>query len=87
MAVTLYQDDHFGGTVAGPYAESRSDLRSVAGGFNDETSSIVVTGHKATFYEDINFGGAKWTLEPGRYDLAQLEAHGITNDTVSSFIT
>jgi hypothetical protein len=87
MAVTLYQHDQFGGEKAGPYSESRSDLRSVAGGFNDETSSIVVTDHKATFYEDINFGGAKQALEPGRYTLSELEAHGIPNDWISSFAT
>jgi Beta/Gamma crystallin len=87
MAVTLYEDDHAGGAKAGPYSESRSDLRSVAGDFNDRTSSLTVTDHKATFYEDINFGGAKQSLEPGKYTLAELEAHGIPNDWISSFAT
>jgi len=61
--------------------------RPPAGGCNDKTSSVVVTGHKATFFEDINFGGARQTLEPGRYTLADLEAHGIPNDWISSFST
>jgi hypothetical protein len=87
MAVKLYQDDNAGGRDAGPYNESVSDLRSVAGGFNDLTSSLVVTDHKATFYEDINYGGAKWELGPGKYTLAEMNAHGIPNDMISSFIT
>jgi hypothetical protein len=87
MAVTLYENDHFGGQHAGPYNESRSDLRSTPQGWNDLTSSIVVTDHKATFYQDIGYEGAKWTLEPGRYDLHDMEAHGIPNDWVSSFKT
>ncbi|MBV1852835.1 glycosyl hydrolase family 95 catalytic domain-containing protein [Catellatospora tritici] len=37
-----------------------------------------------TFYADINYGGSAVTLGTGNYDLAQLQAAGIANDSVSS---
>jgi hypothetical protein len=37
-----------------------------------------------TFYVDINYGGAAVTLAIGNYDLAQLQAAGIANDSISS---
>jgi hypothetical protein len=37
-----------------------------------------------TFYADINYGGSAVTLGAGNYDLAQLQAAGIANDSISS---
>jgi alpha-L-fucosidase 2 len=37
-----------------------------------------------TFYGDINYGGSAVTLGVGNYDLSQLQAAGIANDSVSS---
>jgi len=37
-----------------------------------------------TFYADINYGGTAVTLGTGNYDLAQLQAAGIANDSISS---
>ena len=37
-----------------------------------------------TFYGDINYGGSAVTLGVGNYDLPQLQAAGIANDSISS---
>jgi hypothetical protein len=87
MAVRLFTNDGFHGQPSQVFEHSISDLRSTDPSFNDKASSIVVTGHSATFFEDINFGGAKWTLAPGQYTLGEMAAHGIPNDVVSSFLT
>jgi hypothetical protein len=84
MAVTLWENAHFDGQKAGPYNFSVSDLRSVAGDFNDKVSSLQID-QTTTFYQNINHSGAHWTLGAGKYDLAALNAHGIPNDTISSF--
>jgi len=81
MAVTLYQHDLAGGErlkVSHPI----SDLRDW--NFNDKTSSLIVD-QKTTFFEDINYGGARWELSAGKYTLGELAAHGIPNDVISSF--
>nr|WP_190255924.1 carbohydrate-binding protein [Dactylosporangium sucinum] len=41
-------------------------------------------GNGPTFYSDINFSGNAVTLGAGNYDLAQLQANGIANDSISS---
>ncbi len=41
-------------------------------------------GGGPTFYPDINFGGTGVTLGAGSYDLPQLQAAGIANDSISS---
>ncbi|WP_432824226.1 glycosyl hydrolase family 95 catalytic domain-containing protein [Dactylosporangium sp. CA-092794] len=41
-------------------------------------------GTGPTFYSDINYGGSQVTLPAGNYDLAQLQAAGIANDSISS---
>ncbi|MFC5001541.1 carbohydrate-binding protein [Dactylosporangium cerinum] len=41
-------------------------------------------GGGPTFYGDINYGGSAVTLGVGDYDLGQLQAAGIANDSVSS---
>jgi hypothetical protein len=53
--------------------------------FNDLTSSIKITGDKNwNFYRDINRQSYLTTLEPGEYDLKDLEERGIPNDSISS---
>jgi alpha-L-fucosidase 2 len=42
------------------------------------------TAAKATFYQDINFGGTAVALNPGNYTTAQLSAAGIPDNWVSS---
>ncbi len=46
------------------------------------TQSWAATG--VTFYQDINYGGANYTLGAGNYDVNQLQAAGIPNDWMSS---
>ncbi|WP_432840113.1 galactose-binding domain-containing protein [Dactylosporangium sp. CA-092794] len=46
--------------------------------------TATATGAGPAFYADANYGGASATLAAGSYDLAQLQAAGIANDTVSS---
>ncbi|GAA2377121.1 glycosyl hydrolase family 95 catalytic domain-containing protein [Dactylosporangium salmoneum] len=41
-------------------------------------------GNGPTFYPDINYGGTGVTLAAGNYDIAQLQAAGIANDSISS---
>ncbi|MFG2040323.1 carbohydrate-binding protein [Dactylosporangium sp. NPDC048998] len=41
-------------------------------------------GNGPTFYSDINYGGTAVTLGPGNYDLPQMQANGIANDSISS---
>ena len=41
-------------------------------------------GGSPTFYSDANYSGTGVPLGPGSYDLAQLQAAGIANDSISS---
>ncbi|MBN4004292.1 beta/gamma crystallin-related protein [Nostoc sp. LPT] len=50
--------------------------------FNDETSSIIITGGTWRFYADANYTGSFKDLGPGYYPW--VENFGITNDTISS---
>lgn len=52
--------------------------------WNDEASSIKITGGRATFYTDVLFEGKGVTLEPGSYDLDRMTKMGIANDSISS---
>jgi hypothetical protein len=52
--------------------------------WNDEASSLVITGNAATFYRDLGFEGPSVTLAPGTYDLGDLQRAGIGNDWISS---
>ncbi|MFB9184954.1 discoidin domain-containing protein [Dactylosporangium sucinum] len=49
-----------------------------------EIYGTATTSTGPTFYADANYAGAAATLAPGSYDLAQLQAAGIANDTISS---
>ncbi|BAY47999.1 hypothetical protein SAMD00079811_56180 [Scytonema sp. HK-05] len=82
----LYENDGFNQGDSGrrlTFYEGTDDLRIY--NFNDETSSIKITGDKSwVFYPDINNQGAPVTLRPGEYNLSQLQQRGIRNDSISS---
>ncbi|AUB40082.1 putative alpha-1,6-mannanase, GH76 family [Nostoc flagelliforme CCNUN1] len=81
-AAFLYQDDGFTGRRL-RFNEGSDDLGVY--GFNDETSSIAITGNRSwVFYPDINNQGRPVTLPPGEYNLSQLRGRRIQNDTISS---
>ncbi|MBE9107534.1 beta/gamma crystallin family protein [Nostoc cf. edaphicum LEGE 07299] len=76
--VLLRKDIDFRGET---FSATRS--RSYVGDdFNDETSSIIITGGTWRFYEDANYTGSSKQLGPGYY--SWVENFGITNDTISS---
>lgn len=52
--------------------------------WNDEASSLRISGGSATFFRDIGYEGPEVTLGPGSYDLADLRRAGIGNDWISS---
>ncbi|MFB2937822.1 beta/gamma crystallin-related protein [Aerosakkonemataceae cyanobacterium BLCC-F154] len=81
-AAYLYQHDGFQGRRLTFY-EGTDNLRYY--NFNDETSSIKITGNKSwVFYQHINNQGKPVTLPPGEYNLYQLRQRGIQNDWISS---
>ena len=88
MSVTLYQD-------AGGYGYSdtfyyqTTNLENYAmtifSDWNDEVSSLYTT-EDIYVYEDAYGGGDYALLEGGQFwDLDELEAYGIDNDSISSF--
>ncbi|MHC5939227.1 beta/gamma crystallin-related protein [Nostoc sp.] len=85
-AAYLYQNDGFNQGDPGrrlTFFEGSDDLGYY--NFNDETSSIKITGNKSwVFYQDINNKGTAVTLRPGEYNLSQLQQRGIQNDWISS---
>lgn len=81
VTVELYENDNFGGatlTKTAPVPTLSSD------GWNDRATSLKIIEKKATFYQDANFSGSATSLLPGEYTLAQLEAAGIANDSITS---
>lgn len=59
----------------------------VGGHWNDQISSIIVVSGTWQFWRDANFKGVgdrSWILGPGYY--SWVEAVGIANDTISSFL-
>jgi hypothetical protein len=66
--------------VTGSVATTDKHLGPVQIGLDASVSS----GSGPTFYADANFGGASATLGVGSYDLPQLQAAGIANDSISS---
>ncbi|MEH2260165.1 beta/gamma crystallin-related protein [Nostoc sp.] len=77
----LFEDIDFRGKSYSTGA--RSDYPYVGDDFNDEASSILITGGTWRFYADANFTGSFKDLGPGSY--SWVENFGITNDTISSF--
>jgi hypothetical protein len=81
-AAFLHKDDGFQGQKL-RFFEGTDDLRRY--NFNDETSSIEITGDKSwVFYLHTDKKGKAVTLRPGSYNLAQLQQRGIRNDSISS---
>ncbi len=76
----LYENINFGGKSY--RTGSRSNYPYVGDDWNDETSSIVITGGTWRFYADANFRGSFKDLGPGHY--SWVENFGIANDTISS---
>lgn len=80
-SITLFEHDHFDGRSI--IAERRvENLRRE--GFNDRTSSLIVSGPRWERWEvcsDARFSGRCVVLRPGQY--ASLEAMGM-NDSISS---
>ncbi|MEH2413720.1 beta/gamma crystallin-related protein [Nostoc sp.] len=76
--VVLYENINFGGK------SSRATRSSSYVGYdwNDETSSIIITGGTWRFYTDANYTGSSKDLGPGYY--SWVENFGIANDTISS---
>ncbi|WP_414573864.1 beta/gamma crystallin-related protein [Nostoc sp. CCY 9925] len=63
--VNIFQDANFQGRGI---TFSNSDANLANNGFNDVTSSIVITGNERwRFYKNANFRGPSVTLGPGRY--------------------
>jgi hypothetical protein len=47
-------------------------------------SSLDVSSAKVIFYQHVDYGGAAWTLEPGKDDQGAMLQLGIPNDEISS---
>lgn len=78
IKVTLYVDANFGGAQM----VITSDTAHL-GDFNDKTSSIKIE-KMPTFYVDANYKGTSISLEAGSYNVNDLIAKGIANDSISS---
>jgi hypothetical protein len=79
--VVAYSNDGFSGTS---WTLTSDNSSLVASGNNDMISSIKVISAGPTFYSDSNYGGTAVTLRAGDYTLAQMQAAGITNNSISS---
>ncbi|WP_224367049.1 beta/gamma crystallin-related protein [Hyalangium versicolor] len=83
VTVVAYGD----GAFDGPSWTFTSDNSNLANTGNDNTISsfkITVVESGVTFYPDRDFGGAGVTLGVGSYNIAQMQAAGIVNDSISS---
>ena len=87
--VELYENGPFApGRVlgfSGPIVSGDRDLRTtIAGDFNDKTSSIFISaGERWQFFQDIGYRGRSVTLGPGSYPVLPRDT-GFPNDWVSS---
>jgi hypothetical protein len=77
--VIAYQHDGFSGTSW----TFTADNSSLVDG-NEAISSIKVMSAAPTFYSNASYGGTAVTLRPGEYTLAQLQAAGIADNSISS---
>ena len=60
--------------------ESQGDLQTLAGGWNDHVGSIRLTGNvQATIHEDVNFGGASFTVSSDIPNMPQLRTSELRN--------
>jgi hypothetical protein len=76
--LTAYWDDDF----KGDSFRTTQDQLHLAGGWNDQISSIVIASGEWEFFEHDEFGGRVLKLDPGRYP--RLVDRG-WNDQISSF--
>jgi len=85
FTVTAYADAGFAGTA---WTFTTDDPNLVNTGNNDAISSLRITTTGAssgpTFYSDAGYSGTAVPLGAGSYDLPQLQAAGIANDSISS---
>ncbi|WP_307602086.1 discoidin domain-containing protein [Paenibacillus sp. V4I9] len=79
--VVAYSDDGFSGTS---WTITSDNPSMIASGNNDMISSIKVMSAGPTFYEHYNYVGNAVTLHPGQYTLAQMQAAGIADNSISS---
>ena len=79
--VIAYDGEAFDGT-SWTYTSDNSNM--VNTGNNDQISSIKVLSAGPTFYSNTSYGGTAVTLGAGEYTLAQLQAAGIANNSISS---
>ncbi|MEH2418904.1 beta/gamma crystallin-related protein [Nostoc sp.] len=79
-AVTLYNDRDFGGDSF-QSGTNMSNLNRTA--YNDQASSIKITGGTWRFWTDANFTGQSKALGSGSYSFVQ--DFGLPNDSISSF--
>ena len=77
--VVVYHDINFGGAQF----TATSNIPYVGDSWNDQISSIKVLSGNWRFYQDANYKGPFWDLEPGDYNW--VEDEGIPNDVISSF--
>ncbi|MDC0714536.1 beta/gamma crystallin-related protein [Stigmatella sp. ncwal1] len=83
VTVVAYGD----GAFDGPSWTFTADNSNLANTGNDNTLSsfkITVVSSGVTFYSESNFGGTGVTLGVGSYSIAQMQAAGIVNDSISS---
>ncbi len=79
--VIAYDGGAFDGT-SWTYTSDNSNM--VNTGNNDMISSIKVLSAGPTFYSNTSYGGTAVTLGAGEYTQAQLQAAGISNNSISS---
>jgi hypothetical protein len=78
----LYGDDKYlGNNFHWDMAFGRIPVQDT---WDNETSSLQVTGGTVRFYIHSFFEGKAVDLEPGIYNMADLKARGIPNDSISS---
>jgi len=87
MSVTLFEDQGgYGYYESFINAENLENYyMSLFSDWNDEVSALYVSYGFVNVYEDAYGGGDSATLTQGFWDLDDLEALGIDNDSISSF--
>lgn len=80
-AIALFQHSHFTGRMLVLY-DSETDLPFE--NFNDQVSSIIVTGGSWTLFEHTDFQGASSTVTKGDYTSLHDSRLSIGGDRVSS---
>ena len=77
----LFKRDEYRGTEILVLSTSTSDLRNDS--FNDDVSSLIITGGTWQLYSETNYQGSSITLGPGHYPTAS-SLYPIANDDLSS---